>query len=158
MEGRPAPKFRTEEWIGDPVESESVEGRVTVLRFVSPLSRTTRESMGKWRKTSREFGPQGVLFLGICDHLADWDRMKSLVGEDGAPFPIARDVAPEGEGLPLGVTASSYGVRMWPTTVVIDRSGRVRAAGIDERHLGAVIEKLMAEPIELETDEGLPNS
>ena len=150
MEGRPAPKLRADEWIGDPVEPASIEGRVTVLRFLSPLSRMTRESMGRWRKTTGELGPQGVTFLGVCDHLADWDRMKALVGEGGPPFPIARDVAPDDEALPLGVTAASYGVRMWPTTVVIDRSGRVRAAGIDERHLGKVIEKLMAEPIELE--------
>ena len=158
MEGQPAPKLRADEWIGDPVEPASIEGRVTVLRFLSPLSRMTRESMSRWRKTTGELGPQGVTFLGVCDHLADWDRMKALVGEGSPPFPIARDVAPDDEALPLGVTAASYGVRMWPTTVVIDRSGQVRAAGIDERHLGKVIEKLMAEPIELENCEGLSNT
>jgi thiol-disulfide isomerase/thioredoxin len=150
LEGRTAPELRTDQWIGEPLEPNSGEGRVTVLRFVSPLSRSTREAMPAWRKTTARLEPQGVRFVGICDHLADWERMQALIGEDAPPFPIARDVAP-GEGeLPLGVTASSYGVRMWPTTVVIDRSGRVRAAGIDERHLDTIIEKLMAEPIELE--------
>ena len=149
LEGRPAPDLHVDDaWIGEPLEQDAQEGRVTVLRFVSPLSRATRESISRWRKLSTRLAPQGVLFVGVCDHLGDWERMQALFDGEPPPFSIARDVAPESGELPLGVTASRYGVRMWPTTVVIDRSGRVRAAGLDEKRLIEVIEKLMAEPIE----------
>ena len=145
MEGTEAPSLETTEWIGDAVTPEMLEGRVTVLRFMSPLSRSTRESMAAWRKTADELAPQGVVFVGICDHLSDWERMRSLLGEKTPPFSIARDAEPDDSRLPLGATATAYGVRMWPTTVVIDRSGRIRAAGIDESRLQPVLEKLMAE-------------
>jgi thiol-disulfide isomerase/thioredoxin len=147
LEGEQAPSLQATKWIGEAIQPEMLEGRVTVLRFMSPLSRRTRESMAAWRKTASELGPQGVIFIGVCDHLADWERMRMLLGDEEPPFPIARDAEPTDSRLPLGATATAYGVRMWPTTVVIDRSGRVRAAGIDEAQLQPVLEKLMAEPI-----------
>lgn len=147
LEGEDAPSLQTTKWIGEAIQPEMLDGRVTVLRFLSPLSRGTRESMDAWRKTAKELGPQGVVFVGVCDHLTDWERMRVLLGDEAPPFPIARDAEPADSRLPLGATATAYGVRMWPTTVVIDRSGKVRAAGIDETRLQPVLEKLMAERI-----------
>ena len=121
---------------------------MTVVRFVSPLSRTTRESMSKWRRMTDELAPQGVVFLGVCDHLADWKRMQALMGDDAPPFSIARDRPPSKGRLPLGAMAGEYGVRMWPTNVVIDRAGRVRAAGIEEARIAEVVGRLMAEPMD----------
>ena len=147
-EGRPAPKLEATEWIGTPPEADALEGRVTVLRFVSPVSRRVRTAMPEWRRTTEQLAPQGVVFLGVCDHLADWKRMRTMLGEAGPPFPIARDLPPEESGLPLGRLASSYGIRGWPTTVIIDRNGRVRAAGIDDARVAEVVGRLLAEPIE----------
>ena len=95
-----------------------------------------------------KLAPQGVAFLGVCDHLADWKRMRTMLGEEGPPFPIARDLPPEEAGVPLGRLASAYGVRGWPTTVVIDRNGRVRAAGLDDSKVAEVVGRLLAEPID----------
>ncbi len=147
-EGRPAPEFKAEEWIGTPLEPDAMEGRVTVLRFVSPISRRVRTEMPAWRSTTERLAPQGVAFVGVCDHLADWKRMRSMFGEAGPPFPIARDLPPEEAGPPLGRLATTYGVRRWPTTVVIDRNGRVRAAGIEDARVAEVVGRLLAEPIE----------
>lgn len=152
-EGRPAPKLEATEWIGTALPGEALEGRVTVLRFVAPNSRAVRAAMDDWRRTTERLAPQGVVFLGVCDHLADWKRMRTMWGEDGPPFPIARDLAPEASELPLGRVATSYGIRRWPTTVVIDRNGRVRAAGIQDAHVPEVVGRLLAEPIEPASDE-----
>jgi hypothetical protein len=66
-----------------------------------------------------------------------------------APFPVAHDAAPPAESrLPLGATATAFGVRMYPTSVVVDRAGRVRAAGLRPEHVRAVAMKLMAERLE----------
>ena len=72
--------------------------------------------------------------------------MQNMFTEQKPPFPIVRDHSPESGSLPLGRTANSFGVRMWPTTIVIDRNGKVRAAGIKDGHLQAIIEKIIAEP------------
>jgi len=151
VEGVKAPPIRGDKWFGKEVTTASREGRVTVLRFMSPMSKMTRNAIDTWKKTSKEMSPQGVVFLGVCDHMADWERMKSLLGEESeVPFSVVCDVPPKDEEgvLPLGVTATAYGVRMWPTTVVIDRSGHVRAVGLREEQLSSVIDKLMAEPID----------
>lgn len=149
LEGEKAPAIKTAAWLGEPVKPEARAGRVTVIRFVSPDSRSTRQSMPRWTKTAQELGPQGVVFIGVCDHLSDWKAMEALLRGKEPPFPIARDADPAKDStLPLGATATAYGVRGWPTTIVIDRSGRVRAAGLKEAHLAAVIDTLMAEQIE----------
>lgn len=150
LEGRKAPALQGGAWMGDALMPQDMKGRVTVVRFISPLSKGTRDMLPRWRKTTGQLQEQGVVFLGICDHLADWDRMKALFGDDGAPFPVTCDRAPDPgdeDALPLGVTATAYGVRNWPATVVIDRNGRVRAAGVREDRLQLVLDKLMAEPI-----------
>jgi hypothetical protein len=48
---------------------------------------------------------------------------------------------------PQGVTAAAYGVQFAPTTIVIDRAGNVRAAGIRLDRAKALLESLLAEPI-----------
>ena len=152
LEGKPAPEILTaseEEWIGDSSVLQSSDGHITVVRFMAPLDKATRKALPSWRKATESLSPHGVVFLGICDHHCNWTDMQKLVEEEPASFPIARDQAPDKEGLPLGKTATTYGVRMWPTTVVIDRAGRVRAAGIKDDHLQAVIETLIAEPGDL---------
>jgi peroxiredoxin len=52
--------------------------------------------------------------------------------------------ASETEG---GMTADSYGVRrhLLPATILIDRSGTIRAAGIKSDKAKALIEKFLAE-------------
>ena len=90
-----------------------------------------------------------MIFVGVCDHLADWKKMDALFGGEPPAFPVARDAKPPtGSRVPLGATAAAYGVRLWPTTVVIDRAGRVRAAGLRDEQLRGVIDKLMDEPLE----------
>jgi hypothetical protein len=151
LEGKKAPPLRGVKWLGEAIGPADRNGRVTVVRFMSPLSKATRESMGRWKKTADELRPQGVVFVGVCDHLSDWDRMKAMFGEEEPPFPVACDLAPRAgeDTVPLGVTATAYGIRMWPTTVVIDRAGRVRAAGVREEQLQTVLDKLMAEPLDV---------
>lgn len=47
-----------------------------------------------------------------------------------------------------GITAKAFGVRMAPVTVVIDRSGRIRATGLKLDHLKEVLDQLLSESIE----------
>ena len=150
IEGQPAPAIQpsteNQVWIGTPQTIDDREGRITVLRFMAPDNRGTRNAMKEWRRTAESMSPHGIVFLGICDHFCDWSLMQNMFTEQKPPFPIVRDHSPESGSLPLGRTANSFGVRMWPTTIVIDRNGKVRAAGIKDGHLQAIIEKIIAEP------------
>jgi thiol-disulfide isomerase/thioredoxin len=149
MEGKKAPAIKAGKWIGEKVTSEQRDGRVTVIRFISPDSTATQTRLPAWSKVAKELSRQGVLFVGVCDHLADWKQMQKMMGEEKPAFAVALDAAPDPEKtLPLGATAIAYGVRGWPTTIVIDRKGTVRAAGLQDAKLRTVIDKLMAESMD----------
>ncbi|MAD78222.1 MAG: hypothetical protein CMJ51_02495 [Planctomycetaceae bacterium] len=149
MEGKSAPPLKAAKWLGEPVEPIRDSGRVTVLRFIAPESTATRTRMPEWLRFAREYGPQGVQFVGVCDHLADWEAMEKMLAEAEAAFPIALDAPPNADDrLPLGATATAYGIRGWPTTVIIDRQGTIRAAGLRDAHLRTVVDKLMAESLD----------
>lgn len=151
LEGRKAPAIKTAAWVGDSQKASDRHEKVTVLRFISPDLAAARRLVLPWSKAARELGPQGVVFLGICDFETDFDASAAVLKRLRFPFPVALDAPPqEGAMLPLGATAAAYGVRGWPTTIVIDRSGYVRAAGIKDKHLKAVIEKLLAEQVKKE--------
>jgi hypothetical protein len=47
-----------------------------------------------------------------------------------------------------GVTAHAFGVSYFPATIVVDRKGVVRAAGLKADKLKPVIEKLLAESVD----------
>ena len=148
-EGRDAPALQADKWLGEPMKDSDRSGRVTVLRFISPASAATRTRMPGWAKFAGEYAPQGVRFIAVCDHLGDWEAMEKMFARANPGFPIALDAPPGPDNrLPLGATATAYGVRGWPTTVVIDRRGTVRAAGLRDAHLRGVIDKLMAESLD----------
>jgi hypothetical protein len=69
-------------------------------------------------------------------------RPAHLLALEGQPAPGIR--AAEW----LGGTAAAFGVRMWPMSVVIDRAGRVRAAGIRPDRIPEIVGRLMAERLE----------
>ena len=47
----------------------------------------------------------------------------------------------------LGTTAAAMGVRLSPTTVIIDRSGKVRAVGVRPDKVKEMINAILAESI-----------
>lgn len=149
LEGKKAPAIKTTSWLGDEQKASDRHEKVTVLRFISPDLGVARRQALAWSKTARELTPQGVVFLGLCDSETDPNASKEALRRLRFPFPVAIDApALKGALLPLGATAAAYGVRGWPTTIVIGRSGRVRAAGIKDKHLKAVVEKLLAEQVQ----------
>ena len=152
-EGKEAPALSTTDlpaWIGTALPTNATEGKVTVLRFVSPNDPHTKAKLNAWQKQATELNPHGVVFLCICDPKANWKQLEQLLG-DAPPkaLPIARDRAPDGDSpdaLPMGRLAAAYGVRLWPTTVIIDRNGTVRAAGLHDDHVHKVVTTLLSEP------------
>lgn len=155
IEGKRAPALKTDEqtrWIGAALPPDATDGKIVILRFLSPTDKRTAASLKAWHTQARELAPHGVLTIGICDPKADWERLRTLaVDTPGGAMPIALDRLPEpaADGpppLPMGALAGACGVRLWPTSVIIDRNGTVRAAGLDDQHVKTVVTTLLAEP------------
>jgi thiol-disulfide isomerase/thioredoxin len=152
-EGKAAPALAAAAWLGEAIDPATLQGRVTVVHFLAPWSKGSCAALPALLETGAELRGQGVVVLGVCDHAAKLESMAELLAQSTAegiaPFPVAHDAAPPAESrLPLGATATAFGVRMYPTSVVIDRAGRVRAAGLRPEHVRAVAMKLMAERLE----------
>jgi hypothetical protein len=107
------------EWAGRPA---------VVLLGLSPHCPVSEDYAPEMARLAREFGPRGILFLGLCPEpevsagkaggrLADW----------GLPFPILLDPAQE--------VLRQAGVRVTPEAVVLLPDGQVLYGGrIDDRY------------------------
>jgi thiol-disulfide isomerase/thioredoxin len=179
LEGKAAPKMTTLKWAGPGVgvNEQALANNVVVLHFFSPDSAVCASEMKKLAPVVKEMAAQGVMFVGICDGRASLEKAKELVKANAPAMTLAMDVAEAAKGDAAGTTtpvlaapdskpgdakaadgkpgdrgrtAAAFGVKFAPATVVIDRAGRVRAAGVKADKVKAVTEKLLAEPVPAE--------
>lgn len=151
-EGKAAPKIAGQEWIGSEIPDGAWQQTVSVVTFVSPSLGVSLAELEKLVPVQKEFAPQGVLFLAMCDGRAAWEKMKLFAAAKSLPLPVLKDTvgAPaEGDVNTAGasVTAAAFGVPHYPATYVIDRAGKVRAAGVRADKLKPILEKLLAETL-----------
>ncbi|MFO0873889.1 MAG: redoxin family protein [Phycisphaerales bacterium] len=97
IEGKPAPRLAGDLWLGAPVPSEAWKDRAVVVHFFSPGNSTSLKQLVELAAIEREFGPQGVIFVGVADRGADadrtWELVKTVAAARGVAFPIVRDAA-----------------------------------------------------------------
>jgi hypothetical protein len=135
-----------------------------VLHFANPASAPSKKSLGAFAELEKEFANRGVAFVGVCDAAGPWAEVEAMVKSAKVEMPFVHDVpakpikpeqpdaagGKEGAARPttarvLGANATAYGVRFFPATVVVDRKGVVRAAGVKPDKVKDVVEALLAE-------------
>ncbi len=150
-EGKPAPKLSPAEWSGPPLAEADRKGRVIVLHFLSPESELSLKQFAELAKLDAELAPQGVSIVGVADARTDWAKLKATLEARKVKCSVFRDGPPpsdeKSKPSPLGATASSFGIKLAPATVVIDRNGVVRACGVRCERLKEIATKLLAEPV-----------
>lgn len=115
-----APALQATEWLGsDPQTLANLKGKVVLLDFWATWCKPCIEMYPEMRQWVKEFGPQGLVILGITNH----SRQKSPViarffERHKLPWPVAID--------PKNRTHIDYGVSPIPHTFLIDRDGVVR--------------------------------
>ncbi len=166
-EGKAMPALAAQAWSGDPMDAEAFGGMPVVLHFTRPGGRLVTEELAAITELRERFGPEGVVVLGVCDANADFAAMqaaaRSAAGaltkaraeqDPGAtaatPLPLAHDALPESDGeaddrTRRGRTMQDFGVEYLPVTVIVDRNGRVRGAGVRSGKLSELVETLLAE-------------
>jgi len=134
--GGPAPDFDLEAADGTPVGLKDYRGDVVLLNFWATWCAPCRTEMPLLESTFESFRDQGFVVLGI-----DFDESAELVaafGEElGLSFPLLLD--------PGGKIQHLYKVRGYPTTVVLDREGRIQAYHIGvltQSQLGGYLESV----------------
>ncbi len=143
--GKPAaPSFSAKTLKGDVFDSAAQTGKVVLLDFWATWCPPCRESIPVIQRLHEKYGARGLVVLGVTDE--DPDHVRAFVTENKMTYAVAAGPAQDGVLL-------KYQVEGLPTSVVIDKQGRVRSyeagfapgSGGTEDKLEALIPKLLAE-------------
>jgi alkyl hydroperoxide reductase subunit AhpC len=94
-----------------------------------------------------EYKEEGLVVLGICTSNRGQETYASTVESTGMKYPVARD--PELKTM----SEAGWVVKWFPTYVIVDKKGTVRASGVfHEEGMEEIIKTLLAE--EVEEDDG----
>jgi len=146
-------EFDVTRWFNsEPLSPEDLHGRVVLIEFFQMLCPgCVNHSLPQARKVHRMVQGDQVVVLGIhsvFEHHAVTgpDALEVFLHEFGITFPVAVDRPGERGVLP--VTMKRWQLEGTPTTMLVDRQGRVRQkwlGQIDDLVLGVWLGTLLAE-------------
>ena len=139
MEGQPPPALALKSWIGEEQDLSKLKGKVVVVDFWATWCGPCMKAVPHNVTMFKAHKDEGLMIIGVHDSKRGFDKMPAVAKDKGINYPLAVDA---------GSSAKAYNVSFWPTYVVIDRKGMVRAAGLDPSHVEEVVEKLLKEKAE----------
>ncbi|MEZ5937381.1 MAG: TlpA disulfide reductase family protein [Hyphomonadaceae bacterium] len=150
---RAAPAWRTTEWFNSPspLSLAELRGRVVmVCAFQMLCPGCVSQGLPQAQRVAETFRPEDVTVVGLHTVFEHHDAMtpRSLAAflhEYRIRFPVGVD-APDGDGVPH--TMRAYAMQGTPTTLLIDREGRLRRQAfghLADLQLGAEIMALLGE-------------
>lgn len=147
-----APELDVVEWLNtDPLTLAGLRGRVVVLEAFQMLCPAcVHHSIPQAKRVFETFGDDDVVVLGLHTVFEHHEAMtpvglRAFAHENRLGFPIGVDRHDDGH--PQPATFRSYGMQGTPTTVLLDRAGRIsnQAFGaVPDLTLGARIATLVA--------------
>jgi peroxiredoxin len=112
-----APAFKVKTLKGNTVRLADLKGRVVLLDFGAvecPPCRLQMPVLEGWHKKYRK---QGLVVVGLIEMNPTPADVRKMLRERGVTYPVAID--------PQESIGKRYGLEAHPTTVLIDRTGRV---------------------------------
>ncbi|MFM9863023.1 MAG: peroxiredoxin family protein [Micropepsaceae bacterium] len=155
MTDRPiAPELQVQRWFNtaQPIRLQDLRGKIVVVHAFQMLCPgCVAHSIPQARKMHEIAKGSDVVTLGlhtVFEHHAAMTpvSLDAFLHEYQIKFPVGVDQP--GDGHPIPKTMAAYGMRGTPTTIVIDRKGRVaqQAFGAaDELALGLFLGRLLGE-------------
>jgi thiol-disulfide isomerase/thioredoxin len=113
----PAPEFKLASRAGGEMSLSGLRGQVVMINFWASWCGPCRQEFPALDEMYRKYKPMGFAMVGINveSEKADAER---FLGMRPVSFPILFD--------PDNRVSASYGVSAMPTTVLVDRQGRLR--------------------------------
>jgi thiol-disulfide isomerase/thioredoxin len=113
----PAPQFSLESRAGGQLSLADLKGQVVMINFWASWCGPCRQEFPALDQIYAKYKPMGFTLVGINVESEKADAEKFL-GATPVSFPILFD--------PDNTVSGKYGVSAMPTTVLVDRQGRVR--------------------------------
>ncbi|MEZ4423564.1 MAG: TlpA disulfide reductase family protein [Gemmatimonadota bacterium] len=107
---------------GDTVSAEALRGRVVLVNFWATWCAPCRVEMPALQAMAERHADAGLVVLGLSRDVAPEAQVRAFLDDRGVTYPVAV-VGQEAE-------ARFGGVRGYPTSFLLDRSGRVRHAAL----------------------------
>ncbi len=131
---KPALPLKADTWINsNPLNSNNLKGKTTILYFWAPWCETCRANLNKLEKIHLEYKTKGLTIIGITrlygkysdetgskgtvDTPTEIKSITDFTKQHNLTFPIAIDNE--------GIQAANYHVTALPTMVLIDKKGNV---------------------------------
>ncbi len=135
-EPRPAPSWKNTSWLNAkaPLKLEELRGRVVLLNFwVFTCGNCTR-TVPSLVDFDRRYRDQGLTLIGV--HTPEFppyagEHDRGNVARALQQYDIAYPNAQDNDSRTWGL----YGIRYWPSFVLIDKRGAIRYEGYGEFHL-----------------------
>jgi peptide-methionine (R)-S-oxide reductase len=141
----PAPEFAQGTWINsDPLTLRSLRGRVVLVEFWTFGCYNCRNTLPAVKSWHARYRDKGLTIVGV--HSPEFDTEKNVENVRreavslGIRYPVVTDNEHE--------TWRAYHVTAWPTTFLLDKSGRIRWMHVGEGAYDEserMIQKLLAE-------------
>ncbi len=141
LEGQPAPELNVSTWIGEKVSIKESRGRIVVLDLWAAWCDPCIRAMHFDMTIARDYSARGVTLVAVHDSTRGWDKAQARIADRQVKYSVGLDANDEKDN-----TAARYRLESWPTYVLIDRSGKVRAAGLAPEHVEDAINELLKEP------------
>jgi thiol-disulfide isomerase/thioredoxin len=103
---------------GEELSAESLRGKVVLVNFWATWCTPCRVEMPALQRMHERHGPEGFVVVGLAVDRASTEAVRTFVRERAVTYPIAH-VGGDAEVL-FG------GVRGYPTSFLLDRSGKIR--------------------------------
>lgn len=133
----PAPAWRNTTWLNSPsaITLESLKGRVVLLNFWTYACYNCTNTVPALTTLDAKYRSRGLSLLGIHTpeyppHGGEHDttNVRKALTRQQITYPNAMDND--------RATWRLYGIRYWPSMVLIDKQGRIRHEGYGEVHVG----------------------
>ena len=136
-----APAYSFQSLTGAPLDADSLRGRVVLVNFWATWCLPCRAEMPLLEQMHRRHREAGLTIVGLAVDRASTASVAEFVRDRGVTYPIAH-VSPSVERV-FG------GVRGYPTSFLLDRTGRIRhtvIGPIGPLSLELAVRRLLAEP------------
>jgi thiol-disulfide isomerase/thioredoxin len=133
---RPAPTWKNESWLNAdmPLTLERLRGKVVLLNFWVFTCYNCTNTVPSLINFDRKYRSQGLALVGIHTpefppYAGEHDKanVARALKQYGIEYPNAQDNDSK--------TWNLYGIRFWPSFVLIDKKGAIRYEGAGEFHL-----------------------